>query len=125
MPDRDLAILLTAQGADPTQGTAHLHTLTDAERWKRAGKAAGLALGVAIATIPIPLVHFVVPPLALILAGVLLLVRLQQREVLTGGGGPCPRCGAVAELEPGTPAWPVEMPCGKCGRRLVIQLSPP
>ncbi len=109
-----VAIVLRGQGDRRSTGDATVQVLTDLERWRRALRSSGLlALG-AVLTLLIPIVHFFAPPVLLLTSVIVLVRRLGQRELLSSGGGPCPRCGERVDLEQAALAWPVETTCVHC-----------
>ncbi len=92
---------------------------------RRALRRAGLAALVAVVTIFIPIVHFVVPPLAFLTSIVLLVRSLKQSALIQGGGGPCPQCQQRVELEEQPLQWPIELNCPHCRRSLTIKPAAP
>jgi hypothetical protein len=58
--------------------------------------AAGLAL--ALVAVPIPVVHFVLVPGALLVGLTLGAVRMGQREIFSVAEGTCPFCGTRQRL---------------------------
>src|SRR5918996_4673647 len=93
MRTRELTLRLDAFGAPPTRARVEVAVLSPAERLKRAGVGFGVLLAVAVVALPIPVVHFVLVPGALLGAILLGAIRLRQGEVFRSVGGSCPLCG--------------------------------
>jgi hypothetical protein len=93
MQTTQLTLRLDAFGAPPTEARVEIAVLSPAERLKRAGLGFGALLAVAVIALPIPVVHFVLVPGAMLGAIVLGAVRLRQGEVFRSVGGSCPLCG--------------------------------
>jgi hypothetical protein len=109
-------------GAQPTPAHVELATLTLGERLTRAAAIFGLSLVLALVFVPIPLVHFVLVPGALLLGTVFAIVRLRQREIFRHARGRCPFCGTDQDF---TVLGPVSLPkilyCASCQRELVLE----
>lgn len=96
--------------------------------WTRLWRAALGCLGglaVAIAALPIPIIHLVLPPVALV-AGVVLGIRRGMVRTLFGAArGPCPCCGQEQGLGlTGTPyGLPRELKCHACRQLLSLEAA--
>jgi len=109
-------------GVKPSRATIEVETLSGRDRLRRGAIAPLIGLGVAILVLPIPIVHFAVPPMA-ILGGVLLgLRRLLQREIITAARGPCPFCGTeqTLGLSGSTYRLPRDLKCRDCLQLLTL-----
>ncbi len=122
MTTQPVTLPLTGFGTPPSQATLEVGTLTTTERLKRAGMAPVIGLLVSIAVLPIPIVHFAVPPLALLLGVVLGLRRLTQRRIITRAEGSCPFCGTVQTLGLNGASYrmPRELKCQHCLKSFTI-----
>ena len=87
MEIRLLELPLRAFGAESTAARVELDILSPADRLKRAGVIIGISLAVAVVAIPIPLVHLVLVPGALVLGIIFSLVKLSQHEIFRSGPG--------------------------------------
>jgi hypothetical protein len=67
--------------------------LTLQARLARAAAAGGAGLALALIALPIPLVHFVLVPAALLLGITFGAIRLKQQEIFSSAEGACPFCG--------------------------------
>jgi hypothetical protein len=98
MEPRVMELALTGFGAAPTPATVEVVTLSPADRFKRATGAVGAGLIAAALALPIPLVHFVLVPAALVLGFGSGIARFGQREIFRGGRGHCPFCSTEQKL---------------------------
>lgn len=79
------------------------------------------AWGLAVLTLPIPIAHFIAPPLLLLLGpfigfGV---YKLYHGGVdIMRGEAPCPDCGTSVFLMPCAERWPLDVVCPGCEARL-------
>jgi hypothetical protein len=111
-------------GAPPSSATIDVAVLSGADRLKRAGSIAGISIVVALIAIPIPLVHFVLVPSALIGGLALAGTRLSQDEIFRKAEGRCPFCGAEQTFPVmGRFRLPKEAHCVKCGRELSLEMA--
>jgi hypothetical protein len=86
-------------------------------------RAAAVAVGglvLALVALPIPLVHFVLVPAALLLGLGWAAVRLGQREIFASAEGACPFCGTEQRLGLAGRAFrlPRRVHCRPCRREL-------
>ncbi|MBK7349334.1 MAG: hypothetical protein IPI92_05670 [Gemmatimonadetes bacterium] len=124
-PDRDEAALLRGLGAAPVPVRLPIRSLGPAERLRRAALGPLGGLGVAIAVLPVPIIHLVLPPVAL-LTGVVLGVRRGLVRALFGAArGTCPCCGQEQSLGlTGTPyRLPRELKCHACRQILTLEAA--
>jgi hypothetical protein len=80
--------------------------------------------GVAIITLPIPIVHFIAPPLLILLGpplGIGVYKLYNGATDITGGGGLCPDCGANVSFYKRAARWPADMTCPSCQARLTAR----
>jgi hypothetical protein len=122
MEVRSLQGSLRGFGAKPTVAHIELETLTLADRSKRAATIFGLGLVLALIAIPIPLVHFVLVPGALLVGAVLALIRLGQTEIFRTATGRCPFCGKEQSFSViGRFRLPKKLYCSSCQRQLLLE----
>jgi hypothetical protein len=117
---RSLDVSLKGFGANPTPAQVVVESLSPGERLRRAGIAL-LAGGVlALIAVPIPLVHFVLVPAALLIGLVVAVIRLGQREIIRSAEGSCPYCGTPQRLGLAGRVFrlPREVFCDNCRRPL-------
>jgi hypothetical protein len=118
---RNLNLPLRGFGAPASHARVELAELNPGDRVKRAGAVFGTFLVVAAIGLPIPLVHFVLVPGALLLGVVLGLNRLRQREIFRQVAGRCPFCREDQSFSVmGTFRLPKRLHCGRCQRELEL-----
>ncbi len=113
---------LSGFGASPSVARLEIRTLTGPERFRRAAMAPLMGLGIAIAVLPIPIVHLAVPPVALLGGIVLGFRRAGQRELIATAEGPCPFCSTEQTLGLNGAVYrlPRNLKCRSCLRLLTI-----
>ena len=120
MITRSLEVPLKGFGASPTHAALVVESLTPVERLKRAGIALVGGGVLALIALPIPLVHFVLVPGALVIGMVVAAIRLGQREIIRSAEGSCPYCGTPQRLGLAGRVFrlPREVFCDHCRRPL-------
>jgi hypothetical protein len=122
MEIRSLELPLHAFGVEPSHARVELGALSPADRVKRAAVIMGIGLAVAIIAIPIPLVHLVLVPAAVVLGIAFAMVRLSQREVFRHVQGPCPFCGTDQSFTVmGRFRLPKKLFCASCRQELMLE----
>jgi hypothetical protein len=112
--ERTIDTVISAQGLAETAGIARIHDLSEQAKTSRARKAAGICVAIGAASLFIPLVHFVLPWVMLIVATVVYKKVSHQGAVLLEAVGPCPKCGETIIVGEQTLDWPVEWNCEGC-----------
>ena len=108
-------------GAPPSGARIVLAVLDPTDRIKRAATVFAVFLLIAAGAIPIPLVHFVLVPSALLLGIGLGANRLRQREIFRRVEGRCPFCGTDQVFAGMGPfRLPKTLHCGSCQRELEL-----
>jgi hypothetical protein len=122
MEIRTLEVPLRGFGAQPSHACVEFATLTLADRLKRAATIFGLGLLLALIAIPIPLVHLILVPGALLLGTALAAVRLSQRDIFQTAHGRCPFCGTDQSFSVmGRFRLPKRLYCASCQRELMLE----
>jgi hypothetical protein len=123
MTIRQLRLALTGFGTPPTTAETEIGALGRGERLRRAAVAPLIGLAVAIAVLPIPVVHFAVPPAALVGGLIMGMRRLGQRELFVTAHGPCPFCGTEQTLGVNGSAFrlPRSLKCRSCLRLMTLE----
>lgn len=127
MTSTNVTVTLTSGDGESSTAAGVLRTFSPLDRVRRAAVALGVGLLVAAMLIPIPLIHLLGIPLA-ILAGVVASVRLaRSRARLAPLRLACPKCGAVNRLGAGAglvhPDRPVMRTCDSCRRSLELRIA--
>jgi hypothetical protein len=121
MEVRTVELVLRGFGAPPARAVAELDVLNRQERLKRAGLTFGAGLVAALIALPIPLVHFVFVPAALLAGATLAVLRLRQGEVFRGVSASCPICGKEQRFTVmGRFRLPRKLHCESCHHQLEL-----
>ena len=121
MEVRTLELPLRGFGAEPTAAQVELDLLSRGERLKRATLILAAGLLAALIALPIPLVHFVFVPGALVAGAVLAVARLRQREIFRSARGACPYCSTEQRFTVmGRFKLPKKIYCQSCQRLLLL-----
>jgi hypothetical protein len=121
---RSIQLPLKGFGAPATLAQVEFYTLSPGDRLKRAAVIFGAFLLAAVIFIPVPLVHLIIVPGALVLGVVFALVRLGQREIFRSVAGRCPFCQAEQRFTAlGRFRVPKTLNCTACQRQLVLEES--
>lgn len=92
---------LTAFGHSPQPVQAVIVEQAPGQRFARTLSGLGMFWGLALASVFIPVAHFVLVP-TFVVAGIVMAVkRAREDRRLLLVRGACPRCGAVQEIRPG------------------------
>lgn len=122
---RSRPITLCLRGFGTGAGPAHaeVRRLGGGERIRRAAVSPAVGLAVAVLVLPIPIVHFMVPPAAIVAGIVIGIRRGLARELFLTARGTCPRCGREQSLglTGSTFRLPREIKCGGCGHLLTLE----
>jgi hypothetical protein len=119
---RSVELPLKGFGAPSTLAQVQFGILSPRDRLKRAAIIFGAFVAAAVIFLPVPLVHLVIVPGALVLGVVFALVRLRQREVFRSVVGRCPFCGAEQRFTAlGSFRVPKTLNCSTCQRQLVLE----
>lgn len=120
---RHLDLSIRGFGAPPSHASIELRTLSRRERIRRGLTAVGAGFAVAVLALPIPIVHFAVPPVS-ILAGLVFGVRRAlQREIVSTAQGHCPFCGMdqTLGLNGSRLRLPRDLKCRSCLQLLTLE----
>jgi hypothetical protein len=123
MASRTLEVPLKGFGAPPTEATVVVQTLDFKGRLKRGSGMVLAGFALALVALPIPLVHLVLVPGALLLGFGLGAIRTGQREIFSLAEGTCPFCGTAQRLGLAGRVFrlPRKVHCTKCQRELDLE----
>jgi hypothetical protein len=120
-----LAVKISNVRGSTSNGTVELKVWDKKERTTRAFKALAFTWGLAIISILIPILHFILVP-TLILAGPIVFSWIAgQEQVILGGKGVCPECGKEFEIARSAVKWPMSDLCNHCKTELKIEQTEP
>lgn len=116
---------LSGFGTPSSQAELVVVSLSPGERLRRAAIAPALGLAASILVLPIPIVHFAVPPVALVSGVVVGLRRILQGEIIQSAHGPCPFCGTDQTLGLTGAAYrlPRALKCHSCLKLLTLDAA--
>jgi hypothetical protein len=120
MTSRTLEVPLKGFGSAPTEAQVVVETLDFRQRLLRGGAMMAAGLVLALIALPIPVVHFVLVPGALVLGLTLGTIRMGQREIFSLAEGTCPFCGTRQRLGLAGRVFrlPRRVHCRNCQREL-------
>ena len=96
------------------------------ERWSprqrkiRGLKSLGLWWGLAVLSVAIPILHFLLVPLFFALGLVLPFVAMRRQSIVLGGKGTCPYCSKPFTIARQPDRWPLQDICTACNRHVTI-----
>lgn len=94
---------------------ADVRALRSDEKIREVIKTAGLFLGLALVSVLIPVFHFILVPMFLLIAVIFGFKAGQRRERLTQETRvTCLNCASLIILKPVSFAWPLEFRCSAC-----------
>lgn len=96
---RDVPLQLSFPGEPTTRGVGQVHDWTVLERARRAVFALAFCWVIGALFLPIPGVHFVLPPTLLLAGPIIAILRLTERTRLQTLKGACPRCKVSREFK--------------------------
>jgi hypothetical protein len=107
-------------------GSVEVRTVPREVALKKAVVAWLACWGIAVLTIPIPIVHFIAPPLLLVLGpiiGFAIYKLYDGASDIVRGEAPCPDCKGVILINPCAESWPMDLACPCCQARLRARAS--
>ncbi|HEY3933346.1 MAG TPA: hypothetical protein VGL65_01880 [Gemmatimonadales bacterium] len=126
MPDRNVVVTLSAPGVDPVRAKGIFQEFSVGHRIRRAGVVMLVGLGVAASLIPIPIIHLLGIPLALIIGVVAAIRQLSMVGRLKPLRIACPKCGERNRVGGGLgyrSTDPRERMCDSCRRALTLTIE--
>ena len=118
-------VRLTAFGHEPCPATAVVIEQPPGTRFGRVLGGLGLFWGLGLASVFIPVAHFVLVPTFVVGGIVMAVKRAREDRRLIVLRGACPRCGAAQEFRPGGRfADARTFDCPKCHGNLTLTVAP-
>lgn len=119
---RTLHVRIRGSESDPvSSGELQIQEWSARERLQRALKWGGGCWGLAVASVFVPLAHFVLVPGLLLSGPFVALVVYSKESVILGGQGTCPHCRATLPIVRGTPKFPLRDLCTQCQSSVLIE----
>jgi hypothetical protein len=103
-----------------TSGWADRRDLSKEERLTRSLKIFGIFFGAAFLCLFVPILHFILPPLSLIVGTVLAINEYSGRGEVLRGEITCPNCKKLMELPTESEEWPLTRRCTGCSFNLTL-----
>jgi hypothetical protein len=103
-----------------TDGFVERREFTASERMTRGLKVGGILWGAALLTIPVPGLHFILPPIFLLAGIVFGWAAWHDKAQILGGEFKCPSCQTVNKVDPRSEAFPFTTRCSYC--QLTLEL---
>lgn len=122
MSVEDRQIVLRGKEGD-TGGSLTVRHFDRKERAARAARVAALGLLGTACAVFVPIMHFFLVPLGLILTLVLLRAALSRSSLILGGGGSCPFCGGNVAVHKRRDESRFSDVCESCHRRIQIETA--
>ena len=115
-------VTLSKLGEDSgTPAEIQVKRFNSAERFARAAKMGGLFIFLAIASAFIPVLHFFLVPLFLILAGVFGVMAYSQNSELSESLVQCPYCQKETRFKKGSGILPFNDTCQHCSELIMVK----
>ncbi len=110
-----------ARSGESAEFSVRVIQWTPKERTQRAVKIVAIGLSLSFIFIFLPIVHFVLLPLALILTPIIAWYTYRQVEEIPAQNLGCPHCGASAQMPSQTQFTKQEVLCDSC--RTVLEIT--
>ena len=106
-----------------TDGTAEVLLLDSRARLVRSLKRAGIFFGIAVVSVLVPMLHFVLVPGFLIVSGVFFAKTMAETKVATAILGTCPSCKQPVELRGVFKVTGTKETCPHCRQLLRVSVD--
>ena len=103
-----------------SEANVEIVILTQGGRLFRAMKGLGICWAIAVFCVLIPILHFILVPLFLLIGIVMFLQQFGQKFYFASGSVRCPSCQTDMKPREGAFDWPKEEICGNCRAILKI-----
>jgi hypothetical protein len=120
------ALSLKGFGAPATPAAVTTSRLSLRQRLLRGGRVFGLGLASALLMLPIPIIHLIGPPIAILLGLGLGIRRLGEGEIFVSAEGSCPFCHTSQPLGLAGSRFrlPCDLICSSCRQPLRLEVGP-
>ena len=103
-------------------GTAYIQNWSEAERKKRGIKAWALCWGLAVPSLFLPVAHFFLVPMFVILGPTAFFMIKNMKSKIIEATGTCPHCNDMFKIENQPEKWPISSHCEICRKSFSIDL---
>jgi hypothetical protein len=125
--ERDVTVTLATGAGETTTATGRLKLFNPGDRLRRALTTLGIGFLCAALLIPIPIIHLLGIPLAIVASIVISIRQFSSAARLDPLRMPCPKCNAINRVGGGLgirhPELPVERNCDSCRRPLQLRIT--
>lgn len=125
MNDEELPVILTSSSAKVTQGMITVQHRTFSQK---VSKAVMFGIGgtiISAVLVAIPLLHFILVPIGLLVTGSLVIKALNQNSFIGGGTVQCPYCSEPIMMVKRAFSFPYYETCGSCSQQSKVTLLSP
>ena len=116
-------VTITTTAGETSAAEISAKVLRSDERYLRSVKALAFSWIAAGVSIAIPVMHFVLVPLFLILGPILAFLAFKKTHSLAEAKLLCPHCKTKFTLKPAAVEWPLKDVCPKCRTQLKIEAN--
>lgn len=109
---------------EPVPASVEVEHFTTGQRIGRAAIRLVVCWVLAVATIIVPLLHFVLVPGFAVLGPVMAFLAFRPTVKVTIKTITCPKCGKTSKVEDGATGWPVTLRCSECSTTFFARPSP-
>lgn len=123
--DTDLAqpVLIETKRNLSSAGIAYIRSWSPKQRIIRALLTLLAVWIVAALAVLIPILHFILVPLLLLLGPIIASIVYTKKSAVIGGDGVCPACKEKFEVASSRDSWPLSDICSHCSERVKISKS--
>jgi hypothetical protein len=116
--ENKVPVTVRSISSEPVSVAISLRQLSKHERVVLSLKGLGLFWGLAALSVFIPVMHFILVPMFLLLGPLIAYLNYQKTVFLGDTVVTCPNCSERLHLKNGTARWPHEEVCGKCRAKI-------
>lgn len=109
----------TKQG-QKSSATVKIRTYSPANRQLRGLFALLICLGLAVISLFIPILHFVLVPIFVLASIPSYILVAARKSLIVGGEGSCPVCNAKFQIAKASDRWPLNDICTSCNSHVHI-----
>jgi hypothetical protein len=114
------AVLLKTVAGRENKDTIELIHWTSSQRTMRALKMLGTFWGLALFSVFLPVLHFVLVPTFFLLGPIMAYGTYKQDAGIVAKDLVCPECGAVLKVSAQKMKWPLLLNCNNCKTRVYL-----
>lgn len=116
----NVSVVVKSNKGNQAEGLVSVQTWDQPQRMKRALKTLGICWGLMIATIFVPVLHFILVPAFFLAGPIASYILYQQTSAIKGGVSKCPDCGSELPIAASADRWPLNDICTQCRAAVTI-----